>query len=90
MNRVFRSLSLFEGKIIDSYPYLQQSSSKSSDYAKKRGAPKLLRHIAFYDAEKKRTFEFLSNNFHLTASTIAAIYKDRWKVKLFLKPSNKT
>ena len=27
----------------------------------------------------KRTFEFLSNNFHLAASTIAAIYKDRWK-----------
>lgn len=62
----------------------------SSDYAKKRGAPKLLRRIAFYDAEKKWTFEFLSNNFHLTASTIAAIYKDRCKVELFLKPSNKT
>ena len=57
----------------------------SRDYAKKRGAPKLLRRIAFYDAEKKRTFEFLSNNFHLAASTIAAIYKDRWKVELFFK-----
>lgn len=35
--------------------------------------------------KKKRTFEFLSNNFHLAASTIAAIYKDRWKVELFFK-----
>ena len=29
--------------------------------------------------------EFLSNNFHLAASTIAAIYKDRWKIELFFK-----
>lgn len=57
----------------------------SSTYARKRGAPKLLRRIEFYDTEKKRTFEFLSNNFHLAASTIAAIYKDRWKVELFFK-----
>ncbi len=55
----------------------------SSDYAKKRGAPKRLRRIEFM-MKKKRTFEFLSNNFHLAASTIAAIYKDRWKVELFL------
>ena len=57
----------------------------SSAYAKKRGAPKLLRRIEFYDKDKKRTFEFLTNNFHLAASTIAAIYKDRWKVELFFK-----
>ena len=57
----------------------------SSEYAKKRGAPELLRRIEFYDTDKKRTFEFLSNNFHLAASTIAAIYKDRWKIELFFK-----
>ena len=57
----------------------------SSAHAKKRGAPKQLRRIEFYDTDKKRTFEFLSNNFHLAASTIAAIYKDRWKVELFFK-----
>lgn len=57
----------------------------SSEHAKKRGAPKLLRRIEFYDVQKRRTFEFLSNNFHLAASTIAAIYKDRWKVELFFK-----
>ena len=57
----------------------------SSAHAKKRGVPKLLRRIEFYDTDKKRTFEFLSNNFHLAASTIAAIYKDRWKIELFFK-----
>ena len=62
-----------------------ESIELCSDYAKKRGAPKLLRRIEFYDKAKKRTFEFLTNNFHLAASTIAAIYKDRWKVELFFK-----
>ncbi len=57
----------------------------SNAHAKKRGAPELLRRIEFYDTDKKRTFEFLSNNFHLAASTIAAIYKDRWKIELFFK-----
>lgn len=62
-----------------------ESIELCSDYAKKRGAPKLLRRIEFYDKAKKRTFEFLTNNFHLAASTITAIYKDRWKVELFFK-----
>lgn len=68
-----------KGFLVDEYIEL------SSDYVKKRGAPKRLRRIEFYDEKKERTFEFLSNNFHLAASTIAAIYKDRWKVDLFFK-----
>ena len=74
-----RSVLASKGIIADEWIEL------SSAHAKKRGAPKLLRRIEFYDADKNRTFEFLSNNFHLAASTIAAIYKDRWKVELFFK-----
>lgn len=44
-----------------------------------------LRLVTFYDAEQDRSFEFLTNNFKLAASTIAAIYKDRWAVELFFK-----
>jgi IS4 transposase len=47
--------------------------------------PNLLRRIEFYDAEKNRTFEFLTNNMKLGATTIAAIYKDRWQIELFFK-----
>ncbi len=35
----------------------------SSAYAKKRGAPKLLDVSNFMIRTKKRTFEFLTNNF---------------------------
>ncbi len=56
----------------------------SSAHAIKRGAPKL-RRVGFYDAETRRLYEFLTNNFRLSAATIAAIYKDRWKVEFFFK-----
>ena len=55
-----------------------------SAHALKRGAPKL-RRIEFKDKESGKDFIFLTNHFHLAASTIAAIYKDRWQVELFFK-----
>ena len=30
-------------------------------------------------------YRFITNKFKLAASTIAAIYKDRWQVELFFK-----
>ena len=51
----------------------------------KKKCPHELRLVTFYDEEKTRTFEFLTNNFKLVAATIAAIYKDRWAVELFFK-----
>lgn len=47
--------------------------------------PYPLRRIEFYDAVKKEVFVFLTNHLKLGASTIAAIYKDRWQIELFFK-----
>lgn len=44
-----------------------------------------LRRVQYHDAESGRNFAFLTNNFTLSAKTIADIYKDRWKVELFFK-----
>ncbi len=44
-----------------------------------------MRLVTFYDHEQQRTFQFLTNHFTLAATTIAAIYKDRWAVELFFK-----
>jgi hypothetical protein len=47
--------------------------------------PQKMRRIKFYDNESGKTFIFLTNNFHLTASEIAQLYKHRWKIELFFK-----
>jgi putative transposase len=44
-----------------------------------------LRRIGYRDPETGKHFVFLTNNFRLAASTIAAIYKARWQVELFFK-----
>lgn len=53
-------------------------------YGRKR-CPSLLRQVTVWDAEHKRELVFLTNIFHLAASTIGAIYKDRWQIELFFK-----
>lgn len=47
--------------------------------------PDPLRFIAFYDSETGRYLEFLTNNFALSAATIAAIYKARWQIESFFR-----
>jgi len=47
--------------------------------------PVELRRVVFFDEEKNKTYQFLTNNLKLAASTIANIYKDRWEIELFFK-----
>jgi transposase len=47
--------------------------------------PAHLRRIRFRDPESGKVLVFLTNNFDLPAPTIAALYKNRWKVELFFK-----
>ena len=47
--------------------------------------PEPLRKISYIDAETSKRLVFLTNNFNLTALTIAQIYKQRWQVELFFK-----
>ena len=48
-----------------------------------------LRRIAWWDEDKQRSFEFITNNFELDAATIALLYKYRWKIELFQKTETK-
>ena len=44
-----------------------------------------MRRIEFYDATKDEILVFLTNHMKPGASTVAAIYKDRWQIELFFK-----
>jgi hypothetical protein len=44
-----------------------------------------LRRIEVWVEEKQETMVFVTNNLALAASTIAAIYKERWQIELFFK-----
>jgi hypothetical protein len=47
--------------------------------------PTLFRRIEYWNKARQEILVFFWNLLHLAASTIAAIYKDRWQVELFFK-----
>ena len=47
--------------------------------------PKRLRRIAIWNEEHEFTLQLLTNNRQLAASTIAALYKERWQIEIFFR-----
>ena len=47
--------------------------------------PEKLRRIRYFDAETGNILIFLTNNFKLSALTIAALYRNRWGIEIFFK-----
>jgi IS4 transposase len=61
-----------------------ESIKLADGYGRKR-CPSVLRQVTVQDADNQREIVFLTNIFHLAASTVGAIYKDRWQIELFFK-----
>ena len=51
----------------------------------KAGKLRFFRRIEVWDEDRQKALVFLTNHLEFGATTIAAIYKDRWKVELFFK-----
>ena len=44
-----------------------------------------LRRVGYRDPESKKHYVFITNNFKLSAKTIADIYKERWQIEIFFR-----
>jgi hypothetical protein len=51
----------------------------------KQGYPERLRRIHYFDCTTQNRLIFLTNNFRLSALTIADLYRCRWQVELFFR-----
>lgn len=56
-----------------------------SKHARQQGCTCPLRRIVYCDPASGEEFVFLTNHMRLAATTIAAVYKDRWQIEAFFR-----
>ncbi len=56
-----------------------------SQQARRQGCTCTLRRIVYRDPASGEEFVYLTNNLRLAATTIAAVYKDRWQIEAFFR-----
>jgi len=54
-------------------------------YNARKNCPHRLRRIEVWDKDNDRTIVLLTNHMNFGATTVAAIYKDRWQIEIFFK-----
>jgi transposase len=88
---VIRAKSNLRFRRIYSHPVDKQAGLRCDQtirltgYYTAKSFPEKLRRIKYVDSKSKRTFVFLTNNFLLSPTTIADLYRCRWQVELFFK-----
>ena len=72
-------------KVVARRPVPERSHILQDQVVRLNGIEADLRRVEVYDPSRDRKLVFLTNHLGFAASTIAAIYKDRWQVELFFK-----
>jgi hypothetical protein len=78
--RVIGQHSLPSGKTIKSDNVIELTGNKAQGVYEKH-----VRLVTVYDENLKKNVSFMTNNFKLAASTIAAIYHARWEIETFFR-----
>jgi hypothetical protein len=71
--------------VVTSTTILSDEINELDGAAAAEKCPHRLRRVRVWDAEYDRAFVFLSNIQHLTVTTIAQIYHERWQIELFFR-----
>jgi len=77
--------------VYESFPPPKNSNVLSDEVIRLAGrgaekkCPYFLRRVVVFDAENDREIVLLTNHLAFGATTISAIYKDRWQIELFFK-----
>ncbi len=79
-----RYTGLEEFDIPDNVDYAVLKDEKITLTDKNKGEFQL-RRIAFWHEEKRKVYEFITNNYELPADKIADIYKNRWQIETMFK-----
>ena len=80
-NAVYKSIEEFDLSDITSNAVLKDEKIQ----VQKQEKIIELRRVAYWDSEKKKVYEFISNNFILEPDKIADIYKHRWQIETMFK-----
>jgi len=77
--RVIKRRKVIKTKGLTSDHTILLTGTKTED------CPIQLRRVGYRDSETGQHYVFITNIFHLSARTIADIYRERWQVELFFK-----
>lgn len=72
-------------EVLETRPVPGRSAVLRDQVIRLRGMQMKFRRVEVHDRDRHRTLVFLTNHLGFAASTIAAVYKERWQVELFFK-----
>ena len=82
-NAVYRIIE--ERSVPQNRNVLKDQIIEFTGYYARKACPHRLRRVEVLDAENNRIIVLLTNHLTFGATTVAAIYKDRWQIEIFFK-----